>query len=131
MRALICDDYGGIDALRVGELPEPEPGPGSVLVRVEAVAVNFADTLMVAGDYQIRPETPFAPGYELAGTVIVANQAEGLSPGDRVAGFHWYGGMADRAVLLDHNTTALPDEVPIRCRCGSPRHIRHLVSRTR
>ena len=111
MRALICDDYQGIDALRVGELPEPEPGPGSVLVRVEAVAVNFADTLMVSGNYQIRPETPFAPGYELAGTVIVANQADGLSPGDRVAGFHWYGGMADRAVLLDHNATRLPDGV--------------------
>ena len=112
MRALICDDYQGIDALRVGELQEPEPGPGSVLVRVEAVAVNFADTLMVSGNYQIRPDTPFAPGYELAGTVIVANQASGLSPGDRVAGFHWYGGMAERAVLLDHNATLLPDEVP-------------------
>ena len=47
MRALICDDYQGIDALRVGELPEPEPTPGSLLIRVEAVAVNFAGTRMV------------------------------------------------------------------------------------
>lgn len=112
MRALICDDYQGIDALRIGELPEPQPMPGSVLVKVEAVAVNFADTLMVSGDYQLKPETPFAPGYELAGTVIVANQAEGLSPGDRVTGFAWYGGMADRAVLEGDNVTVLPDAVP-------------------
>lgn len=111
MRALICDDYEGIEALRVGELPEPEPGPGSVLIEVEAVAVNFADTLMVNGTYQTRPEPPFAPGYEVAGTVIVANQAAGVSPGDRVCGFLWHGGMAERAVLVDHNVTQLPDEV--------------------
>jgi NADPH2:quinone reductase len=51
MKALICDDYQGIDALRIGELPEP--GPGSVLVDVESVAVNFADTLRVTGQYQL------------------------------------------------------------------------------
>lgn len=113
MRALICDDYQGIDALRVGELPEPQPHPGSALVRIEAVAVNFADTLMVSGNYQLRPETPFAPGYEVAGTVIVANQAEGISPGDRVCGFLWYGGMAEKAVLLGEHVTHLPVEVPI------------------
>ncbi|MCH7901323.1 MAG: NADPH:quinone oxidoreductase family protein [Acidobacteria bacterium] len=112
MRALICDDYQGIDALRVGELPEPEPTPGSLLIRVEAVAVNFADTLMVKGEYQIRPDPPFAPGYEVAGTVVVANQAHGLSPGDRVCGFLWYGGMAEKVVLLTQNTTMLPESIP-------------------
>ena len=112
MRALICDDYQGIDALRVGELPEPEPTPGSLLIEVEAVAVNFADTLMVKGEYQIRPDPPFAPGYEMAGTVVVANQAPGLSPGDRVFGFRSYGGMADKVVLLASNTTMLPESIP-------------------
>ena len=112
MRALICDDYQGIDALRVGELPDPEPAPGSLLIKVEAVTVNFADTLMVKGEYQIRPEPPFAPGYEAAGTVIVANQADGFSPGDRVCGFHWYGAMADMLVMESQNTTLLPDSIP-------------------
>lgn len=111
MHALICDNYQGIDALRVGELPEPKPGPGSVLVKVEAVAVNFADTLMVSGDYQMRPEPPFAPGYEIAGTVVVANQAKGISPGDRICGFLWYGGMAEKAVVLAEHATHLPDDV--------------------
>jgi NADPH2:quinone reductase len=111
MRALICDDYEGIDSLRVGELPDPQPGPGTVLVEVEAVTVNFADTLMVKGQYQIRPDPPFAPGYELAGTVIVANQAPGLSPGDRVAGFTFHGGLAEKAVIKVENAAKIPDSI--------------------
>lgn len=111
MQALICDDYGGVDALRVGELPAPKPDPGSVLIEVESVAVNFADILLVSGEYQLRPEPPFAPGYEVAGTVVVANQAPGVSPGDRVAGFLWYGGMAERAVLKASNLVVLPDAI--------------------
>lgn len=111
MRALISDDYGGIESLRVGELPEPSPGPGSVLIKVEAAAVSFADTLMVAGLYQFKPEPPFAPGYEVAGTVIVANQADGLSPGDRVCGFLLHGGIAEKAVMPASSVSKLPEEV--------------------
>lgn len=95
----------------MGELPDPEPGPGSVLVDVEAVTVNFADTLMVKGQYQIKPDPPFAPGYELAGTVTSANQAEGLSPGDRIAGFTFHGGLAEKAVIQVQNAALLPDEI--------------------
>lgn len=112
MQALICDEYEGIDALRLGELAAPVPQDGSVLIEVEAVAVNFADTLLVSGQYQLRPEPPFAPGYEVAGTVVVANKTEGVSPGDRVAGFLWYGGMAEKAVLDASNLIVLPDSIP-------------------
>lgn len=111
MRALICDDYSGIEGLRVGEMPDPEPDPGSVLVDVEAVTVNFADTLMVKGLYQIKPDPPFSPGYELAGTVSVANQADGLSPGDRIAGFTFHGGLAEKAVIRAQNAALLPDSI--------------------
>ena len=112
MRALICENYeAGIDGLRVGELPDPEPGPGSVLVKVDAVTVNFADTLMVKGEYQIKPDPPFAPGYELAGTVIEANRADRFAPGDRVCGFTYHGGLAEKAVLLEANTAPLPETI--------------------
>lgn len=111
MRALICDDYGGIETLRVGELPDPQPGPGTVLVKVKAVTVNFADTLMVKGQYQIKPDTPFAPGYELAGTVVVANQAKGFSPGDRVAGFTFHGALAEKAVIEVKNAAKIPHSI--------------------
>src|SRR5918994_332297 len=113
MRALICDDYTGIDSLRVGELPDPQPEPGSVLVDVEAVTVNFADTLMVKGQYQIRPDPPFAPGYELAGTVRAVNDADGFSPGDRIAGFTFHGGMAETAVIEANNAIRLPDSIDV------------------
>lgn len=111
MRALICDDYSGIEGLRVGEMPDPDPDPGSVLVDVEAVTVNFADTLMVKGQYQIKPDPPFSPGYELAGTVSVANQADGFSPGDRIAGFTFHGGLAEKAVIRAQNAALLPDSI--------------------
>lgn len=111
MRALICDDYGGIENLRVGVLPDPRPDPGEVLIKVEAAAVSFADTLMVSGRYQFKPEPPFSPGYEVAGTVIVANDANGLSSGDRVCGFLLHGGIAEKAVLSAANAAKLPEEV--------------------
>lgn len=121
MRALICNDYeGGIESLRVGELPDPEPGPGTVQVKVEAAAVNFADTLMVKGEYQVKPDPPFAPGYELAGTVVVANQAAGLSPGDRVCGFTFHGALAEKAVLQAANVARLPDSIDSEVGCTLP-----------
>lgn len=120
MRALICDDYGGIDSLRVGELPEPKPESGDLLVDVEAVAVNFADTLIVKGQYQIRPDLPFAPGYELAGTVRTANEANGFSPGDRIAGFTFHGAMAEMAVIQADNAARLPDSIGVDVACTLP-----------
>lgn len=121
MQALICDDYeGGLESLRVGKLPDPEPGPGTVLIKVESTAVNFADTLMVKGEYQVKPDPPFSPGYELAGTVVVANQADGLSPGDRVCGFTFHGALAEKAVLLTTNAAKLPDSISSDVGCTLP-----------
>ena len=111
MRALICDDYGGIDSLRVGELPDPEVRPGSVLIRVASATANFADTLMVSGTYQLKPEPPFAPGYELAGVVVEAGEGSGFSSGDRVCGFTPYGAMAELALLPAASCDLLPDSV--------------------
>lgn len=111
MRALICDDYSGIQGLRVGELPDPEPEPGALLVDIEAVTVNFADTLMVQGEYQVHPDPPFAPGYELAGTVAAADESTGFSLGDRVCAFSPFGGMAEKVVVAAHNAFRLPDSI--------------------
>ena len=111
MRALICDDYQGIEALRVGELPEPEAAPGTLLVRVESAAVNFADTLMVAGQYQIRPALPFAPGYELSGTVVDTGGSSDFSPGDRICGFAPFGAMAELVKVMPENAAPIPDGI--------------------
>lgn len=69
MQALICDQPNGYENLRLGDFPAPVAGPGEVLIEVKAAGMNFADTLMTAGKYQVKPEPPFVPGLELAGTV--------------------------------------------------------------
>ncbi len=111
MRALVCRDFGGIDALEVAELPDPEVVPGSVVVRIASAPVNFADTLMVSGQYQLKPEPPFAPGYELAGVVLAAGEGAGFEPGARVCGFIPYGAMAELALLPAESCDLLPDSV--------------------
>lgn len=111
MRALICHEYTGIGDLQVGELPDPEPTPGSALVSVEAAAANFADSLVVAGQYQMKPDLPFAPGSEIAGTVIDPGGIEGLSEGDRVCGFVGFGAMAEKALVPANAVIQLPEQI--------------------
>jgi NADPH2:quinone reductase len=75
------------DALRLAEVPDPEAGPGQVLVRVLGAAANFPDVLMCQGSYQVRPPLPFTPGIELCGEVVtVGSGVTGVAVGDRVIG---------------------------------------------
>ena len=75
------------DVLTLAEVPDPEPGPGQVLVRVLGAAANFPDVLMCRGGYQVRPPLPFTPGVELCGEVVTAGPGvTGFAPGDRVIG---------------------------------------------
>jgi NADPH:quinone reductase len=75
------------DALRLAEVPDPEPGPGQVLVRVLGAAANFPDVLMCQGSYQVRPPLPFTPGVELCGEVVTAGPGvTGIAVGNRVIG---------------------------------------------
>jgi NADPH2:quinone reductase len=99
MRALICSTLDGIDALTVGELPDPELTAGSARVRIEAAGVNFPDLLVTRGLYQDQPQLPFAPGMEMAGTVVeTADDVTSVAAGDRVFGFLPHGGFAEQTV---------------------------------
>ena len=69
MKALLCTRAGTSDDLVFGEMPDPVAGPGEALVQVRAAALNFFDLLIIAGKYQYKPEYPFSPGAEFAGTV--------------------------------------------------------------
>ena len=60
------------DVLVLAAVPDPEPGPGQVLVRVLGAAANFPDVLMCRGLYQVRPPYPFTPGIELCGEIVSA-----------------------------------------------------------
>jgi NADPH2:quinone reductase len=71
--------------MRIGEVEAPQPGPGEALVEVAYVALNFADTLIIQGRYQTRPEPPFSPGGEFSGRIVALGpEVAGFSIGDRV-----------------------------------------------
>ncbi|MEO7938268.1 MAG: alcohol dehydrogenase catalytic domain-containing protein, partial [Burkholderiaceae bacterium] len=118
MRAVICRSFDGIDALELGELADPVAGLGEVLVDVHAAALSFMDTLMVAGNYQMRPALPFVPGSGAAGIVLaVGGGVQRLRVGDRVACSHWHGGMAERMVAPESSVMKLPDGMGFETGC--------------
>ncbi|TYO88465.1 NADPH:quinone oxidoreductase family protein [Oceanicella actignis] len=97
MRAVICSEFGPPEKLAVQEVPVPEPGKGQVRIRVEGCGVNFPDTLIIEGKYQLRAEPPFSPGGEVAGVVdAVGEGVSGWSPGDPVIAMTGYGGFAEQ-----------------------------------
>ncbi len=101
MRALICRAWGDIETLELGEMAAPEPGPGEILLDVVASSANFADSIMVAGNYQTKPDFPFSPGLEAAGRVAkLGAGVEGFRPGDRVMATLAHGGFAEQAVAV-------------------------------
>ena len=112
MRALICRNWGDIDTLELGEMPVPEPGPGQVLLDIVATSANYADAIMVAGNYQTKPEFPFAPGLEGAGLVVkLGKGVENLKIGDRVMAKLSHGGFAEQAVAEARETWSLFDRM--------------------
>ncbi len=74
--SVVCKNWGLPDTLVVDELPDLQAGAGQVVIKVEAAGVNFPDVLIIQNKYQFKPELPFTPGSELAGTVT-ALQAKG------------------------------------------------------
>ena len=85
MRAVVCDRLGDPSVLKVQDVPIPEIGPADVLIKVGAASLNFPDVLMLTADYQHKPELPFIPGMEGAGTVsAVGAEVKNWKAGDRV-----------------------------------------------
>lgn len=114
MKAVLCRSYGPPEQLELAEVESPTPGKGQVLVRAHACGVNFPDTLIIQGKYQLQPPLPFTPGSDIAGTVIaVGDGVEHLHAGDRVMGFTGPGGgaFAEEAVCDARSIIPIPDGV--------------------
>ena len=109
MKALLCREYGPIERLAVEEVPSPRPGANEVVVEVKASSLNFADTLLVQGRYQVKPELPFSPGMELAGIVKeVGSFVRDARIGDRVIAAPGRGGFAQECVVAADRLSPLP-----------------------
>ena len=112
MRAVVCRELAGPDALELAELPVPEPGACGVRIRVRAAGVNFADSLMLTGRYQEKPPLPFTPGLELAGEIeAVGAGVRGLHPGQRVLAVVGHGAFAEYAIARTDDVVVLPDDL--------------------
>jgi NADPH:quinone reductase len=84
MRAVRCHAHGGPETMKLDEIPTPEPKSGEVVIRLAAAGVNFADLLMISGNYYLRPPLPFTTGLEGAGTIsAIGDGVTGWKVGDR------------------------------------------------
>lgn len=119
MRAAICREWGPPEVVTVEDVADPSPGPGEVVVAIEAAAVNFPDVLIVANQYQVSVPPPFTPGSELAGTVVaVGDGVDALVAGDRAFGSVMVGAFAEQVAVAATSLTALPDGVDLRSAAG-------------
>ena len=110
MKALRCHAFGPVGHLAVEDIASPIPGPQQAVVTVKAAGVNFPDTLIVQGKYQIKPELPFTPGAEFAGVVkAVGEGVSNVKPGDAVFGVGVTGGFAEEALIDAANLVPLPE----------------------
>ncbi|MEO0389407.1 MAG: NADPH:quinone oxidoreductase family protein [Pseudomonadota bacterium] len=109
MRAAVLPALGA--DLQVQDMPAPSPGPGEVLIAVEACGLNFADTLVQTGRYQEKLGLPGIPGMEVAGRVLAAGAGVDLAVGVRVAAYAGFGGLAEQVVGPAAVCAALPDSM--------------------
>jgi NADPH:quinone reductase-like Zn-dependent oxidoreductase len=110
VRALLSHEPGPPETLRLSDVPEPEPGPGELLVRVRACAINYPDVLIIEDKYQFRPPRPFAPGGEVAGEVEAIGQGiEGWKVGDRLIAYQGHGGLAEKVAVPAAHAFPLPE----------------------
>jgi NADPH2:quinone reductase len=110
MKALLCTRYGSPDDLEFAELAEPAAGPGEVVVNIHAAALNFFDTLIIAGKYQFKPAPPFSPAAEFAGMVeSLGAGVTSFKVGDRVLGYMTYGAARERVAISVDKLAKVPD----------------------
>ncbi len=111
MKAVLCREWGGPESLRFEDAARRPLKPSDVRIRVRACGVNFADTLMISGRYQIKPEFPFIPGLEAAGEIVeIGAEVTNFAVGQRVlAVLRFGGGYAEEIALDAAAVVAIPD----------------------
>jgi len=121
MRAVLCKEWGGPEKLVIEDVPRPALREGAVRVAVHAAGVNFADLLVIAGQYQEKPAFPFTPGAEAAGVVSeVGAGVNTLKPGDRVMALTGLGAYAEEAVVDAARVLPIPDSMDFESAAAFP-----------
>src|ERR1700761_5549972 len=112
MKAVLCTRFCTPDQLEFADIAPPQAAPGEAVVRVQAAALNFFDTLIIAGTYQQKPPFPFSPAAEFAGVVeSVGAGVSDLAPGDRVIGWTGWGAAREKIAARATQLAKLPDNL--------------------
>lgn len=122
MKAIRIHEYGDESVLRYEDVPDPEPSPQRVVVKVHAASINRGDLSRRQGTYGGGlTALPFTPGWEAAGTVEALSEGEeGLTVGDRVIAQMGDGGYAERALVHPAGVYKMPDEMSFEKGCTIP-----------
>jgi NADPH:quinone reductase len=121
MRAVLCKEWGGPEKLSVEEVPSPPMRAGAVRVAVHAAGINFADLLLITGQYQEKPALPFTPGAEASGTVSeVGAGVSNVKPGDRVIALAGLGAYAEEIVVDAARVMPMPAKMDFAAAAGFP-----------
>lgn len=108
--AIVCAEYGDANSLTFTDVPSQSLGKHAARVKVHAAGVNFLDTLIIRGQYQLKPPMPFSPGVEISGEVTeVGDSVTNVKTGDRVMAFVMYGGYTEAIVLPAAQLVPIPD----------------------
>lgn len=121
MRAVLCRELGGPEKLVVEDVPAPPMRDGAVRLAIHAAGLNFADILLIAGQYQTKPALPYTPGSEAAGVVTeVGAGVRHVKPGDRVMAILEGGGYAEEAVTDAARVLPIPSGMDFADAAGFP-----------
>ena len=119
MKAIVCNNFGPIKNIEYKEVDDPNLEEDSVLIKVNSIGVNFPDGLLVQGKYQLKPETPFIPGMEVAGEVIeLGSKISDFKVGDRVAGLSRLSGYAEKTAVKFSSVFKIPDNMSFDDSCA-------------
>ena len=114
MKAIVCNAFAPVSELTLQEVPDPVASKGNIVLNVAAAGVNFPDSLLVQGLYQIKPDFPFVPGSEVAGTI--AEIGEGvpyLKVGQKVIGLCMLGGYSEKVEIPASHVIPVPEGIPL------------------
>ena len=119
MKAIVCNNFGPIQDIKYKDVKKPIIQDKSVIINVKSVGVNFPDGLLVQGKYQLKPETPFIPGMEVAGEIItVGSSVKNFQIGDRVAALSQLSGYAEQAVVQEKSVFKIPTNMSFDDSCA-------------
>jgi NADPH2:quinone reductase len=110
MKALVCENFGPPETLKIADLPDPVAGEGEALIEVSYAGLNFFDLLIIENKYQIKPPLPFSPAAEFSGRIAALGPGvSGFKIGDRVLGHTGFGCARERIAIPVSRLVKLPD----------------------